>query len=132
MRLETTENQIQSAFFSWCATNRRQMPELDLMFSIPNGAYKSQYAQGLFKRTGLRAGVPDVFFPVSRCGFLGMFIEFKSATGRVSPAQKTWIENLTKEGYLVTTCRDWEIAAEMVTLYLKGKRVKVIEMIQTK
>jgi REP element-mobilizing transposase RayT len=130
--LKVTENQIQGAFFSWCDKHRRQMPELELMFAIPNGAYKSKYAQKLFKSTGLKAGVLDVFFPVPRCGFNGMFIEFKSESGRLSPAQKWWIENLRKQGYLVTTCRDWELAGVMVTAYLKGDKDKVTSMVQDK
>jgi hypothetical protein len=119
MRKET-ENSIQSAFFSWCAAMSRQMPELDLMHSIPNGAHKSRFAQRLYKATGLKSGVPDVSFPVARCGFHGMYIEFKTSTGRTSPAQKVWIASLREQGYLVPLCRDWKRAADIVTAYLKG------------
>ncbi len=132
MRLKHSEDSIQTAFFNWCLANNRLVPELDLMFSVPNGAYKSKASARKFKQTGLRAGVPDVMFPVARCGFNGMFIEFKSDTGRVSTAQKWWIENLRKQGYLVTTCRKSDLAAEMVMAYLRGKRDKVISMIQDK
>ena len=119
MRKET-ENSIQSAFFSWCAAMSRQMPELDLMHSIPNGAHKSRFAQRLYKATGLKSGVPDVSFPVARCGYHGMYIEFKTSTGRTSPAQKVWIASLREQGYLVPLCRDWKRAADIVTAYLKG------------
>lgn len=117
-----TENSIQSAFFSWCAAMSRQMPELDLMHSIPNGAHKSRFAQRLYKATGLKAGVPDVSFPVARCDYHGMYIEFKTSTGRTSPAQKVWIASLRQQGYLVPVCRDWKTAADIVTAYLKGDK----------
>jgi hypothetical protein len=115
-----SENAIQAAFFKWCGVMERQHPELALMHSIPNGAHKSHASRYVFKLTGLKPGVPDVSFPVARCGFHGMYIEFKSKTGRISPEQKWWTERLTAEGYLVLTCRDWEIAAGHVQAYLNG------------
>lgn len=127
MRKET-ENSIQSNFFSWCAALSRQMPELDLMHSIPNGAHKSRFAQRLYKATGLKAGVPDVCFPVARCGYHGMYIEFKTPTGRTSPAQKVWIASLREQGYLVPVCRDWKLAADIVTAYLKGDAKLVADL----
>jgi len=117
-----SENAIQAAFFKWCGLMERKFPELALIHSIPNGAHKSHASRYVFKVTGLKSGVPDVSFPVARCGFHGMYIEFKTSTGRTSPAQKVWIASLREQGYLVPLCRDWKRAADIVTAYLKGDK----------
>jgi hypothetical protein len=115
-----SENAIQAAFFKWCGLMERKFPELALIHSIPNGAHKSHASRYVFKITGLKSGVPDVSFPVARCGFHGMYIEFKSKTGRISPEQRWWTDKLTEQGFLVLTCRDWETAAQAVEEYLSG------------
>jgi hypothetical protein len=115
-----SENAIQAAFFKWCGLMERKFPELALIHSIPNGAHKSHASRYVFKITGLKSGVPDVSFPVARCGFHGMYIEFKSKTGRISPEQRWWTDKLTEQGFLVLTCRDWETAAQFVEEYLSG------------
>ena len=115
-----SENAIQAAFFKWCGLMERKFPELALIHSIPNGAHKSHASRYVFKVTGLKSGVPDVSFPVARCGFHGMYIEFKSKTGRISPEQRWWTDKLTEQGFLVLTCRDWETAAQSVEEYLSG------------
>ena len=68
---------------------------------------------------GVKAGVPDLFMPVARGGFHGLFIEMKrSAGGRLSDAQNEWIDRLRAEGYLAEVCAGWEAARETVLEYL--------------
>lgn len=113
-----SENAIQAAFFKWCGLMERQHPELRLIHAIPNGAHKSAVSRMVFKLTGLKAGVPDVFLPVARCGHHGLYLEFKSAKGRLSPEQREWLAGLTEQGYECAVVRDWEQAATIVLDYL--------------
>jgi hypothetical protein len=122
-----TENQIQADFFTWLALHEKKYPELGLFYAIPNGSHKSPAARGLFKRTGLKAGVPDVHLPIARAcyvldrrwnGYAGLWIEFKADKGRVSPIQKEWHERLEKQQHVIAVCRSWTEAANVVIDYL--------------
>lgn len=113
-----SENAIQAAFFRWCQLMEKKYPELENFFSVPNGAHKSPASRYVYKVTGLKSGVPDTFLPVARGGYNGFFIEFKSATGRLSPEQKDWHTRLRAQNFLVEVCRDWEIAAKITEDYL--------------
>jgi hypothetical protein len=115
-----SENAIQAGFFRWCDLMSKKYPHLARFFSVPNGAHKSPASRYVYKVTGLKPGVPDTFLPVARGGYHGLFIEFKSATGRLSPEQKEWIEFLKAENFLVEVCRDWEIAAKITEDYLNS------------
>ena len=118
---EDSENAIQAAFFRWLNVQARLNPELELFHSIPNGSHKSPASRMIYKATGLKSGVPDCFLPVARGGWNGLYIEFKSEKGRVSPEQLFWISRLREQNFIVYICRDWERAATLTSDYLRGK-----------
>lgn len=117
-RTDPTENQIQADYFSWLGHQSRNFPIFELAFHIPNGSYKSFTARRIFQAIGLKAGVPDVFLPVASNGHHGLWIEFKTKTGRVSDAQKAWLERLEAQNYRVIVCRSWWEAANATLEYL--------------
>ena len=125
-----TENAEQAALFHMAALHEWQYPELKLLFSIPNGSYKSPAAQRVFKATGLKSGVPDVFLPAPRILMVGgepsasagFFIELKRTKGGVvSSAQAEWIAALTRAGYQAGAFKGWEAAWTAIVDYLEGK-----------
>lgn len=115
---QQTENQIQTAFFDWVRVHEKQFPELALCYAVPNGSYKSFTARMVHQATGLRSGVPDVHLPIADRINIGLWIEFKSKTGKVSPTQKAWCERLLVRGHRVEICRSWIDAANIVIEYL--------------
>jgi len=117
-RTDPTENHIQADYFSWLHMRSRKYPQLEMAFHIPNGSYKSFTARRIFKAIGLKPGVPDVFLPVAESGYHGLWIEFKTKSGRVSDAQKDWFEKLQKQNYAVAVCRSWTEAAQLTLTYL--------------
>lgn len=118
-----TESAEQQCLFRWAAYNRGKMPELMLMYHIPNGGTRSKSEAGRFRAEGVKAGVPDICLPVARGGKHGMYIEMKRRRGgRLSQEQAAWLEALKKEGYAAVVCRGWEEAAKALTHYLSGKR----------
>ena len=125
--MKQTEAQIQAAFFDWLSLHEKKYPELGLFYAIPNGSYKSPAARGLFKRTGLKAGVPDVHLPIrgqmpnlaTISGYqIGLWIEFKAQKGRMSDSQIEWQTKLRLLGHAVTVCRSWTEAADITMDYL--------------
>ena len=75
------------------------------------------------KAEGMRSGVPDLFLPVARKGYHGMFIELKRRRGGVvSKDQQQWIDDLREQGYHAIVCRGFDEAKEQLTEYLKPEK----------
>ncbi|MBR2266612.1 MAG: VRR-NUC domain-containing protein [Paludibacteraceae bacterium] len=85
---------------------RYQYPQFaKLLFSIPNGGYRTAKTAAIMKAEGQTAGVPDIFFAVARKGKHGLWIELKNGkAGRLSPLQKEMIALLEQEGYACAVC----------------------------
>ena len=76
-----SESDEQIALFDWARVMTSQIPELRLLFHIPNGGYRNKITAARMAREGVKAGVPDLFLPVSRYGKHGLFIEMKRKKG---------------------------------------------------
>lgn len=89
------------------------------MYAIPNAGRRSLRAAAWMKAEGLRAGVPDVHLPVPRGRYAGLWIEHKSAGGRLTDAQHEWIRRLTAHGHLVVVSRSLDESIAAITRYLR-------------
>lgn len=117
-----SEESEQITLFTWARMRSGIYPELRLMFHIPNGGLRSKSEAKRFKASGVKPGVPDVFLPVPRGGYYGLFVEMKRTRGgRVSDEQRDYIEELTAQGYKCEVCRGWQKAAEVIEKYLEVK-----------
>lgn len=117
-KLEPSEHDIQSTFFSWVRVAEKVYPVLGLMHAVPNAGKRGYKTAAMLIAEGLRKGVPDIMFPVARRGFTGLAIEFKKPGGKLSTEQKEYIEKLVKENWLVAVETDAEAAIKMVKNYL--------------
>ena len=90
-----------------------------LLFSIPNGGYRSKTIAGIMKAEGVVSGVPDLFLAIPKGQYAGLFIEMKTPKGVVSDNQKMMIEALKKQGYAVEICRTIPDFMETTEKYLK-------------
>lgn len=122
----TTEHNEQCVIFEWAMLNAERYPELNLLYAIPNGSYKSKSAARKFKAEGLRAGCPDMCLAVksdtdSRWPdeqYNALYIELKRPGGRVSPAQKVWIDWLNEYGNYACVCYGADLAIAKICWYL--------------
>lgn len=64
-----SESQEQIYLFQWAELNRRRMPELGLLFHVPNGGKRSMATARRLKAEGVKAGVPGPL-PASGAGRL--------------------------------------------------------------
>lgn len=113
-----TEDEEQEALFEWAASEPR--PILRMMFAIPNGGYRNKATAVRMKRTGTKAGVPDIFLPVSDGHWHGLFIEMKRTKGgSVSRAQHDMIDALRAQGYRCEVCRGFEEARRVILDYIE-------------
>ena len=121
------EHAEQCAIFEWCAWNKSRFPDLGMLFAIPNGAklpYKGRGKKRIspeairLKKEGMKPGVPDMFLPVSRGGFHGLFIELKVGKNQPSEAQLEMIDSLRDQGYLVRVVWGKDAAIRLICEYL--------------
>ena len=118
-----TEDTEQAHIFVWAAWASGKYPELDLMHHIPNGGKRSKSEAARFKLQGVKAGVPDIFLPCARGGYHGLYIELKRTKGgKISAAQKEWIDALRGQGYKVIVCYGFDEAREVIISYLEGAK----------
>lgn len=115
---QPSESEIQAAFFVWLRVHENRFPALRFCFAVPNGGFRFKATAAAMKRTGTKAGVPDVFLPVARNGFHGLWIEFKTDGGKLSDTQKTFREFLMSQNYKFLVFRKWQTAANAVIDYL--------------
>ena len=124
MRMRSTiasEHVEQVALFNWADFQRLKMPELQLLHAIPNGGKRDRITAARLKAEGVRAGVPDIFLPVAREPWHGLYIELKTRRGRVTEHQKRWIVGLREQGYMAAVCRGWHPASALIKAYLAGE-----------
>ena len=93
-------------------------PDLDLVFAIPNGGHRDIRTAKRLSAEGVKAGVPDLMFPVARGAYHGLFIEMKANKNRPTVKQKIWHKKLASQGYLVKICYSADEAFQLLVGYL--------------
>lgn len=109
------EHKQQVALFAWASTR----PELRWMHAIPNGEIRHIQAAKRLKQEGVKAGVSDVFLPLARHGYYGLYIEMKGVNGRPSKLQKEFLAHCDAEGYDTTVCSSFDEARDRIEQYLE-------------
>ncbi len=116
------ERAEQTALFNWAAWQSGKYPELKLMFAIPNGGSRNVIEAVNLKKSGVKAGVPDICLPVARGEYNCLWIEMKSENGKQSDPQRQWMYNLTQIGRgCYEICRSSEDAIKIIEEYLSCK-----------
>ena len=113
-----TEEKEQALIFQWRDANKSFIPELALLHASLNGL-KMTKGQAAKARPQMLKGAPDMFLPVARKGYHGLFIELKREKGgTVSAYQKKVLYILNKEGYKAVVCRGHDEAIQTIMEYL--------------
>ncbi|NID15403.1 VRR-NUC domain-containing protein [Luteibacter yeojuensis] len=126
-----TEHEEQATLVEWAEVAAAKLPELHLLFAIPNGAALASKNTGSGRRSrfsrqgaklraeGMKSGVPDLCLPVARGQYHGLFIEMKRTKGgMLSPEQKEWLHRLADQGYCAIRCNGWWEARTAILQYL--------------
>ncbi len=120
--LSAKEAQEQAWLFQWAMWSVQKFPELSLLYHVPNGGKRDKKEAVSLKRQGVKAGVPDLFLPVARDGYFGLYIELKVGRNKTTDIQKKWIKDLIEQGYMVEVCYGWQEAKEILEKYLMKLR----------
>lgn len=112
--MQQNQHQEQKALIQWF---RMQYPKL-IIFAIPNGGQRNIVTATKLQAEGVLRGVSDLFLMKPIGNYHGLFIEMKSAKGKVSDQQAYFIEQANLLGYKAIVCYGFDQAAAEITNYL--------------
>ena len=128
-----TEFDEQALVIEWCEMH----PLANHIFATPNGIPIGQLTpqkQTRMKKSGLKAGVADLFLPIPQRApdgeitACGMFIEMKKKRGGVLAAnQSAFLRRMQELGYAVVCANGADEAIAAITAYLAGKDIKKLD-----
>ena len=122
-----SEHAQQVALFMWASDPDNPLHDmLTVMHAIPNGGQRGIVTAVNLKAEGVKSGVPDIFLPVAKRGFHGMYIEMKKPalyradkpTHGVSAEQSDMLNALSINGYYCVVCYTYQQAREAIKCYL--------------
>lgn len=113
-----SESDHQVLLFRWARKQGRTIPELQLLFHVPNGGERTKSMGARLTLEGVEPGVPDLCLPVARKGWHGLWIELKNDAGELSGVQRTWLARLGAEGHCAIMARGATDARHIIVDYL--------------
>jgi len=124
-----SEYEEQVAVFQWAEFNLHRLPELELLKGSLVGVNLNIVQASRAKAAGVKKDYPDIFLPVARGGFHGLFIELKRRDRRdrkgklrkeyPTKGQHKILYALNDQGYLAIWGRGSDFAIAQIELYLK-------------
>lgn len=123
-RRKNDEWRLQYEVFQWWRSSDFGVPR-HLFFHVPNGSvlggtkWDREIRARMLKLTGMQNGVADCFLSVPRRTWHGMYIEFKTQTGKTSPEQDAFLASVEFQGYFTAVIRSFDDATKMISEYLK-------------
>lgn len=93
-------------------------PELEYLFAIPNGGQRNRATAGKLKAEGVKPGVSDLFLPVPRGRFHGLWIEMKYGMNKPTAEQLAWMDAMRRFGYRCEVCWSADEAWTVIEEYL--------------
>ena len=94
----------QAKVIAWARANERNYPFLWMLHSSLNGVKmtKAQAVRAIAQ--GMKKGVADLFLPVKKGVYSGLYIEMKSEKGRTSIDQSKFLTAVSENDYLAHIC----------------------------
>lgn len=113
-----TEAQEQAAVVDFCA-----LWGIEIVH-VPNEGKRTLANGRQLARMGLRKGFPDLFIPIARKGYHGMFIELKRDIHcKATEHQQRWIKYLNEQGYYAVICYGADDAIQQIGKYFERKYI---------
>ena len=116
--------QAQVVEWSRWAYKTGKYPMLNMLHCSLNGVKLSGTQAKIAKGQGMLSGVPDLFLPVPKNGYHGLFIEMKSEKGRVTENQHWFLTNADSLGYKTVVCYSAKEAISAIEAYYSQETIK--------
>ena len=121
---DKSESREQSDVIAWanqCATLGIH-PELEWLHAIPNGGKRNKIEAAHLKAQGVKSGVPDLFLPVPKGDYHGLYIEMKVNKNKPTDNQIKWLSALSRFGYATAVCYNAKEARDKIEKYISIKK----------
>lgn len=99
MKIGKIERAVQIAVVDHAKMLANLNAEWDLLCAYPLQRGNDFLWLKMRMEEGAVKGWPDLFLPVAKCGYHGLFIEIKSPKGKLSEHQEDVLKKLTARGY---------------------------------
>ena len=114
LKFTLSEAEHQEKIFLW----GKYIPELKWMFAVPNGGYRNILEAIRLKKQGVKAGVSDIFLPLPRGKYHGLFIELKVGRNKPTHKQLEFLYEMEKQGYKCKVCYGSDEAINAIKKYI--------------
>ena len=115
--IRRTEHSEQSAVIDWRNANIGAMPELRWLHAIPNGGARSISVAVQLKMEGVTRGIADLFWPLKRHDYCGLYIEMKMHPNKPTPEQLEFMQYAHAQGYCALVCYSADEAIDALKWY---------------
>lgn len=117
--MRSLEHAEQVALIGWARCQRiNGRPITDFLAAIPNGGARHPAVAAKLKAEGVKSGVSDLFLAYPVAPYCGMWLELKARGGRLTDAQREWIETMRSVGYFAICCVGFDEARVAIERYL--------------
>ena len=114
----SSEGEEQIAVMQWAKSMEFKYPKLKWLHHIPNGGSRNRLEAINLKRQGVKSGVSDLFLPLARHEYHGLYIEMKYGKNKTTKDQDDFIADVAENGYFVTVCYSADAAIKTLEWYL--------------
>ena len=116
-------HQAQVVEWSRWAYKTGKYPLLNMLHCSLNGVKLSGTQAKIAKGQGMLSGVPDLFLPVPKNGYHGLFIEMKSEKRCLTENQQWFLGNAESVGYKTVGCYGSKEAIAAIQAYYEQQKV---------
>lgn len=109
------EDSNQAALIKWSDMHKNIGP---FLHAIANGGSRHILEAVKLKKTGVRAGVFDLFLMIPNKVYHGLFIEMKSKKGKLTEKQKEFQDRAESKNYCTFVAYNWIEAKDKILEYL--------------
>jgi len=113
-----SERDEQVALFD--ALKTFNVTEANWLFAIPNGGQRHIAVATRMKAEGVKSGVWDLFLPIPRGDYHGLFIEMKYNKRKLTDNQRVFGAYVKEHGYATAIAYTWIEAKDIIEKYLEG------------
>ena len=118
--LESAHQQQVVEWARWASLSAKY-PMLEMLHCSLNGVKLSKSQAGIAKGQGMLSGVPDLFLPVPRGKYHGLYIEMKHGSNTLTDNQKKFLQNAANVGFAVSVCYSAQEAIKRIEDYYNEK-----------
>lgn len=124
--MNESELSLQGLCYQW-AFNTHPIVR-GILHHIPNGGKRTKQEAAQLKASGVVSGVLDLFLPLVRRGYVGLYIEMKLPGEKLRTEQLGFAAKVAENGYGVYRCDSFDGFRKIIEWYLGEIEIEPINL----